>query len=80
MNLIKTTTHSNTLSHLGVVTFYNRQRNNICEELKQLGLRVETTNKRSEATEAANGVNESKDAITVKTVDGFQVSLILLFR
>jgi hypothetical protein len=50
---------------VGILTFYNRQKTMICQELRQLNVRYSDDKK---------DTNE-KDVIVVKSVDGFQVKL-----
>ncbi len=60
---------------IGIITFYNRQRNVITNELRRLGLRVahDKPDHNSDASEDGE-VAEADNAIIVKTVDGFQGS------
>ena len=60
----------------GIITFYQKQRSTICLELQKLGIKVvnDPSNRWSKNNHHKDGYHTPSQAVSVKTVDGFQVS------
>ena len=60
----------------GIITFYQKQRSTICLELQKLGIKVvdDPSNRWSKNNGHKDGYHTPSQAVSVKTVDGFQVS------
>ena len=61
----------------GIITFYQKQRSTICLELQKLGIKVvdDPSNRWSKNnSNHKDGYHTPSQAVSVKTVDGFQVS------
>ena len=60
----------------GIITFYQKQRSTICLELQKLGIKVvdDPSNRWSKNNHHKDGYHAPSQAVSVKTVDGFQVS------
>ena len=60
----------------GIITFYQKQRSTICLELQKLGIKVvdDPSNRWSKNNHHKDRTHTPSQAVSVKTVDGFQVS------
>ena len=60
----------------GIITFYQKQRSTICLELQKLGIKVvdDPSNRWSKNNHHKDRTHTTSQAVSVKTVDGFQVS------
>ena len=60
----------------GIITFYQKQRSTICLELQKMGISVkEDLSRWTRQSSSSDHVDKSKQTVSVKTVDGFQVRI-----